>query len=360
MMSVALAAVRRCRLMLRLAAVVVPSVVAGQSTSPVMRRVDSIVRAHVEWGFSGVVLVAQGDSILLHRAYAPAGERLSTESAFWIASITKGFTAAAVLRLQEMGRLAITDSIVRFFPDAPADKRAITIHQLLTHTSGLGGEYTGGGISERSRAVEAILGQELIHRPGTGYKYGNDNYALLAAIIEIVSGLPWEDFVQESLVRPAGLENIGFACRPGARVGRPVERAAQAQRRGGPISHVACDWGHKGANGMSATAADLLRWIKAARVNGPLGSAGAGAIGRPHVFVRREPPFDISYGYGVRVYTRNDEVVEVMHSGSGDADHTGIVRRLRSGLTVIVLSNAGHHAGTTWSSFVARQLVARE
>jgi CubicO group peptidase (beta-lactamase class C family) len=285
-MSVVHAAVLRCRLELWLAAGLVPSVVAGQSTSPVMHRVDSIVRAHVELGFSGVVLVAQGDSILLHRAYAPAGERVSTESAFWIASITKGFTAAAVLRLQETGRLSITDSIVRFFPDAPADKRALTIHQLLTHTSGLGGEYTGGGISERSRAVEAILAQELIHQPGAGYKYGNDNYALLAAIIEIASGLPWEDYVQESLVRPTGLQNIGFACRPGARVGRPVERAAQARRRGGPISHVACDWGHKGANGMSATADDLFRWIKAAPGNGPLVYACASVIGRPHVFVR--------------------------------------------------------------------------
>ena len=69
---------------------------------------------------------------------------------------------------------------------------------------------------------------------------------------------------------------------------------------------------------------------------------------------------DVSYGYGVRVYTLNGEVDEAMHSGSGDDDHTGIVRSLRSRLTVVVLSNAGQHAGTTWSSFVARQLATRQ
>lgn len=331
----------------------------GQRAQPDLDLIDRTVRSQVDSGFSGVLLVAWRDSVLLHRAYAPPRERLSSDDAFWIASMTKGFTAAAVLRLQEEGRLGLRDSIGRFFADAPPDKRAVTIQQLLTHTSGLGGEYTGGGITERSAAVRAILAQPLMFPPGHGYKYGDDDYELLAAIIEIAAGESWEEYVRARLLVPLHLEKVGFACRPNDGTRVPVGRSERAQRLGTAFSQVTCDWGHKGANGMSASAEDLLTWSRALMVPGPLNTAGGGAIGEPQVFVRREPPFDISYGLGVRVYTLSGKVVEVMHSGSGDNDHTGIVRNLSTGLTIIVLSNAGQRAGTTWSSYVAQHLAMR-
>ncbi|HEX6576190.1 MAG TPA: serine hydrolase domain-containing protein [Gemmatimonadaceae bacterium] len=333
-----------------LVALLIPSRLRGQTAADV-QRIDSIVSAQVDSGFSGVVLVAQKDSVLLRRAYAPPSERLTAGAAFWIASITKSFTAAAVLQLQEKGRLSVNDSIGRFLNGVPADKRAITIRQLLTHTSGLGGDYSGAGIVDRSRAINAILAPSLSSKPGTSYKYGDDDYELLAAIIEVVSGRSWEDFVFDRIVRPAGLREAGFACRiKNAR--RPVERSARAATQGTPISRAMCDWAHKGANGMSATADDLLKWTRA--------FSNDSALNRPLIFVRREAPFDVSYGYGVRVYTHDHDVVEIMHSGSGDNDHNSIARVLRSGLTIIVLSNAGHHAGTTWSSYVAQRLARRE
>ena len=120
------------------------------------------IRAQVDSGFTGVVLVADGDSIILRRAFNSSKTHLSETSAFWIASITKSFTAAAVVRLQAQGRLAVRDSLPRFFPTVPIDKRAITLHQLLTHTAGFGGTYTGGGVVERQEAVHRILAQPLI------------------------------------------------------------------------------------------------------------------------------------------------------------------------------------------------------
>lgn len=295
---------------------------------PDAQQIDRVVRAQVDSGFRGVVIVAQHDSVVSRRAYGTTVDR-----PFWIASITKSFTAAAIQKLASAHRLAVSDSIVRFLPDAPADKRNITIQQLITHTAGLGGTYTGGGITDRTSAVRAILSQKLIHSPGAGYQYGDDDYELLAAIVEVVSGMSWEDFVDREIVRPAGLRNTGFACRSNS-----------------AIPSVACDWGHKGANGISATADDVLRWARASK----------SPLDRTSILVRKEPPFDVWYGDGVRIYKRDGQIAEIMHAGSGDNGHTAVARVMRSGLIVVVLSDAGQHGGTTWSSYIAQKLATRD
>ncbi|GLC26452.1 serine hydrolase domain-containing protein [Roseisolibacter agri] len=322
-----------------------------------LRAADAALRALTDSGFSGVALVATGTTVRLERAYAARGgavARPTTGSAFWIASMTKGFTAAAVLRLAEHGRLSLADTVGRFLATAPADKRAITVRQLLTHTSGIDGRYAGGGIQDRDRAVAAILAQPLAFAPGTGYRYMDDDYELLAAIVEVATRRSWADVVEAELLVPAGLSRTGFWCRHRSGAPSPIAGIdARRARCGGPA-----DWGHRGANGMSSTARDLLRWTAVLRDGPVLGAASRASLAAPQVFVRREPPADVSYGYGVRVLTRNGRVTEVVHSGSGDDGHTGMVRVFPDGLTVIVLSNAGAHAGTTWSAHAARRVVA--
>ena len=296
---------------------------------------DRAIRTQVDSGFSGVVLVADGDKILLRRAYNTSATHLSDTSTFWIASITKSFTAAALLRLQAQGRLSVRDSIARFFPDAPIDKRAITLYQLLTHTAGFGATYTGGGIAERREAVRRILARPLIYRPGHGYKYGDDDYELLAAVSEVVTGKSWRDVVQHELLDPMRLRHVGFWPTP-------------------------ADWGHRGANGMSANVDDLLAWTRALRSTKRNGVREFAAVDKPQVLVRHEGVFDISYGYGARIYASHGKVAEVMYSGSGDDGHTAMIRELSSRVTIIVLSNAGEHHGTTWSSYVAERLAPRQ
>src|SRR3954454_1731611 len=108
----------------------------GAAASPL----DNIVTRYSEYGFGGVVLVERSGKIVLHRAYGPADRKTSvantTSARFPIASITKSFTAAAVMQLVEAKKLALTDPISRFFPDLPADKANITVEQLVTHTAG--------------------------------------------------------------------------------------------------------------------------------------------------------------------------------------------------------------------------------
>jgi CubicO group peptidase (beta-lactamase class C family) len=283
--------------------------------------------------------VARGDAITVLRAYGSSRAKPRAADAFWIGSMTKSFSAAAILKLQEEQRLALTDSVGPFFPDAPADKSGITLRRLLTHTAGFVTTYTGGGIIERNTAVRAILSQPLGYASGHGYRYVDDDYELLAAIVETASGLTWEAYVEQKLLSPAGLSRTGFWRGP--KVG-------------------AADWGHRGANGMSSTAEDLFRWTRALRGGRILNAADAELLSSRQVFVRNEPPDSVYYSYGTRIYARNGKIVEVMHSGSSDAGNTGVVRVLSSGVTIIVLSNSGMHGGTTWSSLVAQRLAIRQ
>jgi CubicO group peptidase (beta-lactamase class C family) len=297
-------------------------------------RLDAIARAQTDSGFSGVVLVARDTSILLEKAFSRrTGNPLTLSSRFNIGSMTKGFTAAAILRLRSQHRLSFSDRVSRFFPHAPASKRGITVFHLLTHTSGLRGHSAGTGIMRRAGAVNAILSLPLEFPPGTHYRYSDDDYQLLAAIIEVASGVTWEDYVKRELLDPARMGSTGF--------------------QGG-------DWGHKGANGMRSTTKDIFRWVTAIHDARVFGRAESSELGSPLMHVRSEPPFEIHYGYGSRVYVRNGRVAELMYSGSGDAGNTGIARVLSDGTVVVVLSNSGQHRGTTWASYVAQRLAARK
>ena len=110
---------------------------------------------------------------------------------------------------------------------------------------------------------------------------------------------------------------------------------------------------------MSAHADDLLAWTRALRSAKHNGVREFAAVDSPQVLVRHEGLFDIWYGYGARIYTSHGRVAEVMYSGSGDDGHSAMIRELPSGITIIVLSSAGEHRGTTWSAYVAQRLLTR-
>lgn len=297
-------------------------------------QLDAIVRAQVDSGFTGVVLVAKDTSVLLEKAYSARKARpVTLSTAFNIGSMTKGFTAAAILRLRTQHRLSFSDPISRFFPYVPESKRGITVFHLLTHTSGLRGHSAGTGIMRRNGAANAILSLPLEFPPGTHYRYSDDDYQLLAVITEIASGVSWEDYVKREFLSPARMSSTGF--------------------QGG-------DWGHKGANGMRSTVRDMYRWVLAIHDSRSIGRAESSELESPLMHVRSDPPFEIHYGYGSRVYVRSGRVAEWTYTGSGDAGHTTIARVLADGTIVIVLSSAGQHRESTWATYVAERLVPRK
>ncbi len=319
------------RTVLAVAALVSWAVPIG-AQSPV--GLEAIARAQADSGFAGVILVARDNTVEMEKAYSPqTGKPLSVSSRFNIGSMTKGFTAAAILRLRSQRRLSFSDPISRFFPHAPESKRGITVFHLLTHTSGLRGHSAGAGIVRREGAVNAILAQPLDYPPGTHYRYMDDDYQLLAAIIEVASGVTWEKYITTELLRPARMRSTSF--------------------QGG-------DWGHKGADGMRSTTRDIYHWLTAIRDGRLFGRAETLELESPLMHVRSDPPFEIHYGYGARVYVRNGRVTEVMHSGNGDAGHSSIARVLSNGTILVVLASSGQRRGTTWATYVAQRLLPRK
>ena len=323
-------------------------------------RLDSLLRAETSAGFSGVVLVARGDAVRYERAWgveAPHG----VAPAFWLASCSKQVTATAVLRLQELGRLSVGDSLGRFFPRVPADKRAITVRQLLTHTSGLPTEYKADGIADRDRAVDAILALKLDAPPGAKHAYSNDGYTLLAAIVDIAGGIPYDAFVRDSLFVRAGLAHTGLwghedpatPIAPAADLRRTRSQRPTIWRDGRSVAN----WGYRGPTGVYATARDVHAWIVALRAGRILGDASMRELLGRHVLVRGDSTGRsyAAYGWGVREEGGRD--VSYGHTGGEDwLGHTSVVRFTPAGDVVIVLANSGERDGVSWATRVNREI----
>jgi CubicO group peptidase (beta-lactamase class C family) len=178
-----------------------------------VKAVDQSFTEYVKEGFSGVILLARHGKMIMHKAYSKDAV-LTPENAFWIGSLSKTFTAVAILKLQEQGRLSVDEPITKYFADVPQDKQKITVGQLLTHTSGLPIKYAADRIADRNMAIHALLATPLVHAPGEKFQYSNDGFNLLAIIIEIASGQGYENYLRDQLLVPSGMKQSGFWGRP--------------------------------------------------------------------------------------------------------------------------------------------------
>jgi CubicO group peptidase (beta-lactamase class C family) len=286
-------------------------------------------------GFRGVGLVAQGGRVLL----LEGSGGVSPRATFDVASIAKPLTAVAVLRAARRGALRLDDPLSRFFPDAPADKRAITVHQLLTHTGGIGNSTgdTASGVKDRGEAVRMILATPLVGPPGKGHSYSNDGYTLLAAILEVARSTTWEAVVREEVLRPAGMDHTFFAGEPWPSGPRAVAQATvmDAPQAAGPANGREADWGCKGGAGIFSTAEDLMRFMNAAASGALLGPGAAAEIGKSYA-----PPGDLQqYSRVFRVVDFPGRGAEWSHGGADTADghYSHLFYYLDSKIVLVVL-----------------------
>ena len=323
-------------------------------------RLDQIFGAVAPELFSGVVLIGRGGETILHRGYGLAERShqvpVTEETVFPIASLSKQFTATAALRLVADGRLALHDSLGLLFPTAPADKRGITVHQLLTGTAGLPRDATpSSAVIERDSLVQAILAAPLRRAPGSAHEYSNAGYLLLAAVVEDRAGMPFDRYLEEELFAPAGLTSTGF---PGDGWRRSVAHGYGGDYRGTVIDEPAANagWYRRGAGGLLSTASDLYRWEQALTTGRVLPDSLVQKLFTGHV--PEEEGGSSFYGYGWVVQETTAGVPIVWHNGGWGPYYAELRRYPSTDIVAVLLTNQrGIAVEEIWNT--ALRLVAR-
>lgn len=262
------------------------------------------------------------------------GDAVSPATRFQIASISKGFAAAAILRLVELRRLSLDQTIEGWFEHAPTVWRKITVHQLLTHTSGLGhwDDYRIDPAVAMDAAAEVELFKELhLFPPGTAWSYSSPGYVLLAHIVEHTSGRDYHDFLTTEVIERAGLAN-SFAGNADAR-----SNVAEGLEGGKPVESFELDVVNAGAGDVWCTAADLALWNERAATGHVLSPEATALLIEGHVPV---PESDRAYGYGWVVGPFEGRQA-VFHQGGNRGFRAVSLWFPSEQLSVAVLSNEG-------------------
>ncbi len=310
----------------------------AESEDSLAARIEAVIPA----GFSGQVVIGAADRLVYAGRFGmadrEAGVPVTDETLFDIGSVTKTFTATAVLRLAVDGRLALDDALGRWFDGLPAETAAITVHQLLTHTSGLP-LYSGDDDAACDRACfDGWLAAAVPEfPPGSRFSYSNPGYSALARIIEKVSGRPYEAHLAATLAEPLGLGAIGYLSLPPA---TPVAVGYLDGERVGPPPALGWmvdgpSWHLRGNGGLLASAGTLYRWLVATADGRTLPADWRARQLRPHA-ERKE---GVGYGYGWSILSRPwGEVVD--HTG-GNGFFFADARWFReTGLLLAITNNA--------------------
>lgn len=318
-------------------------------------RMEEIVQRQVTAKqFTGAVLVAKRGATLFDRAYGPANREWDIANTpathFRIGSITKQFTAVAILLLEERGKLKLTDPVSAHMSDAPAAWSKITFHHLLTHTSGIPNVTNDPEFIVWKNSPTTVI--QMVGRfrdlpldfpAGTRHAYSNSNYLVLGLVVEkLAGGQRFGDFLREHVLDPLGLKDSGFDSNQ-----RILPRRATGYERSGEeffnASHSDMSVPHA-AGAMYSTTHDLWRWAEAIFGDKLLTPASRAKLLTPE----KE-----NYALGVRVSVSYGRKM-IDHGGSIAGFSSFLAHYPDDGVTVVVLSNLE----TRIAADLGRQLAA--
>ena len=320
--------------------------------------------------FMGGILVARGDQVLFRRVQGPADvsahKELALDTPFRLASVSKQFTAVAVLKLQDEGKLSVEDPVCKWIQPCPAAWGAIRIRHLLTHTSGIP-DLMARPLWGMRRVTPTNLNElteeskkyGLQFEPGSKVRYNNAGFNLAAAIVEKASGMPFEAYLRTQLFEPLGMSHTGLGDTDGIAVGYanfPSGLAAQTQPN---VSVVT------GAGALYSTLDDMLIWQRALH-GGHILKADTYAQ-----FLADHAPADTpnergrprrTWGYGIftnslgRQVSPSFEARQIYHTGSWSGFRNLVLYQPDQQVTVIVLSNNYHQRDEVF--LLAQQAMA--
>lgn len=315
------------------------------------QKVQALLDAAAEDGFRGTVYIRQRSEDVLSKGYGMADDKAGIRNGIHVVydfgSLTKQFTAAAILQLAEQGKLALTDTLDKYFDNVPQDKAGITLHQLLTHSAGLD-PYTGNDYTwvAPQAFVDAVMSRELVHTPGEQYDYANLGYSLLGMIIEKVSGEAYESYINQTLFKPLGLSHTGYLIPDWQSV--PVAQgygvgdfspwgSALTRWQGTP----GVSWNLQANGGMLSTPLEMMNWVSALDHGKVISEQSLAAQNTPQVLVKE----GIGYGYGWRQRIVDGQTKLVFHGGSNGVFLSVILRFADEQQTTVVFVSNEQHDG---------------
>ncbi len=323
--------------------------VLDQRAQEIRHQVDQYLSEIAKKRFSGAVVIEYQGEKILSKGYGESDREkqilYSPTTISDIGSVTKQFTAAAILKLEMQGKLSVSDKLSRYFPDAPKGKANITLHQVLNMSAGLHTySDTGGGDFEavsEAGFLELAMGQKLLSAPGEQWEYSNTSYSLLALLIEQVSGLTYEQYLYRNLFKPAGMEQTGYS-RPGFKPENVAVQHRSSQPNGKPTEKPwegAEPYLHlKGNGGLLSTAEDLYRWHRALLGDNILSAEAKTKYFKPYLDAWEGRRND-SYAYGWFIQPTDRETTLIHHAGGNGYAFTYFFRFVDDGAAIIIVCN---------------------
>jgi CubicO group peptidase (beta-lactamase class C family) len=337
----------------------------GQSDrAKLLDREDSYIRSEAATHFfRGAVLVGIDGRIVFEKAYGLGDEEWGANNTvhtkFRIASLTKQFTAACILLLQESGRLNVHDAISRYLSGLPQAWQAITVHQLLTHTSGVPNSTNGSDNAKSDRIgatprqlIEPVANRPLDFTPGTNWSYSNTGYILLGMIVEKVSGQSYADFLKTNIFEPLGMRDSGYDRAKDILKGR----ASGYEIVDGRIANA--DFIDMSvpfsAGGIYSTVEDMYRWSEALTENGKLLSTES--LKQMFTEYPEATHEGQHYGYGVVISRLKFGRLLYYHGGGVNGFSSSIQRYPEGRVCIVVLSNFGSYKPWELGDHIASDL----
>ncbi|WP_317204464.1 serine hydrolase domain-containing protein [Janthinobacterium sp.] len=309
---------------------------------------DALLQRYFKPGQAGAaVLVQQNGAVLFKRGYGLASLELrvpvKTDTVFHVASVSKQFTAAAILRLAEQGRLDIAAPVSRYLADIPPAWAGITIQHLLTHTSGIDNLFNDAQFRQRVRedlTPEQLLAyaakRELLAAPGARHQYASVNYSILGMVIARLSGMPYEQYVSEQFLQPLGMKHTHFDVGHGILAGQ----ASPYEEGPIPAHYISPSLGYAAGSFFSSNA-DIALWSEALAAGKVLSKASVAAMNSAF---KTADGRDTHYGYGMRVHHSLGQTY-LQSNGDIFGFHTETVRLPQAGVFVSIMHNSDEHAG---------------
>jgi CubicO group peptidase (beta-lactamase class C family) len=321
-------------------------------------KADAYVQSYVrDKMFRGVVLVAKDGKPVFRKGYGNANDEWDIPNApdtrFRLGSITKQFTAVAILQLAEQGKLNVEHPLQKYYAEAPESWKGITIHHLLNHTSGIK-SYTSidkffPKMSRDARTPAEIIrltqDQALEFAPGEKYAYNNTGYILLGYIIEKVSGKSYADYVRDHIFEPAGMKDSGYDTASAV----IKKRAAGYEANGAntPFLDMSLPYA---AGSLYSTVDDLVKWDEALHANKLISRASFEAMTKPGKG---------NYGYGLVMQTIDGKPAQ-LHGGGINGFNTNMIRFPNEHVVAIALANQSSSAPDRIAVQLARMYLGAD